>query len=385
MIYDVVIVGAGPVGLTLAGALQKSNLLQKILIIDHQKKPQIQFQQIPNQRVISINKSSKSIFESINAWDNFDISRINQFNEMVVKDQGQVLNFKNQESYIIEYDNIVNALAKSISVEMKYEYKLKSIESKEGEYLKINDQFYTKLLVGSDGNKSQVKELSRIGTYGKNYNQMGLVCTVERENQNNNVAYQYYLRNGNPLAILPLPNPYSSIVWTLGLDDYKFALSLSDEQFLNQLNQHTDGFKINKICNARLGFPLQNLQAFRYVKERIALIGDAAHSMHPMAGLGMNMGISDAALLANNIIQNIKTGNDIGQETSLAPYESKAKVMNYSTSLGVEAVKQLYSTDSIKHLRKVGAQILNQADYIKNLLIQGASSHPLGPKNYEWV
>jgi 2-octaprenylphenol hydroxylase len=94
--------------------------------------------------------------------------------------------------------------------------------------------------------------------------------------------------------------------------------------------------------NKRLSFPLSTMQSSAYTESRIALIGDAAHTIHPMAGLGVNSGIMDSMLLANNIIRNIKTGNDIGDLIALGNYEAKAKIFNYSNSLAMEAIKKTF-------------------------------------------
>ena len=125
-------------------------------------------------------------------------------------------------------------------------------------------------------------------------------------------------------------------------------MQLTDDNFQRKLNnvitnanthlkqkygQFREIPSINKITNKRLSFPLSTLQAGNYTKERVALIGDAAHTIHPMAGLGVNSGIMDSVLLANNIIKNVKAGHDIGDMLALSEYEAQAKVFNYSNSL----------------------------------------------------
>jgi 2-polyprenyl-6-methoxyphenol hydroxylase-like FAD-dependent oxidoreductase len=186
----------------------------------------------------------------------------------------------------------------------------------------------TKLLVGSDGNKSKVKELSRIPTYGWSYRQKAIACTLSMEGldtHSNTSAYQIY-HDSNILGILPLWNNYISIVWSLQIPDFEHTMQMEDTAFVSTLNHlvaevnsthrsksaYRPIGKIDQLINKRLAFPLSSLQAENYTKHRLALIGDAAHSIHPMAGLGVNSGILDSILLANNIILNKKTGNDIG-------------------------------------------------------------------------
>lgn len=123
----------------------------------------------------------------------------------------------------------------------------------------------------------------------------------------------------------------------------------SEEEFLNSLNNliqnsnitlgHKKGYKeipkLLSIVNKRLAFPLSNLQAGNYTSQRIALVGDAAHSIHPQAGLGVNSGIIDSVLLANNIISSRRTGNDIGEAMALSSFESKSKSFNYANSIAM--------------------------------------------------
>ncbi|CAD8043737.1 unnamed protein product [Paramecium primaurelia] len=104
-----------------------------------------------------------------------------------------------------------------------------------------------------------------------------------------------------------------------------------------------------------------------------------------MAGQGMNMGINDAALLANCIIKNSRSGNDIGLEQSLEEYESQAKLMNYTTSIAMELIKNTYENKTISPLRQLGAKVINNLDPIKQIMIQYGSKHPLGPSQFEWV
>lgn len=205
--------------------------------------------------------------------------------------------------------------------------------------------------MGSDGNKSKVKELSNIPTFGWSYRQKAIACTLSVEGleaKDNTSAYQIY-HDSNILGILPLWNNYISIVWSLQLADFEHVMQLKDEQFISSLNSLVASInashagkpsyrpigKINGLVNKRLAFPLNSLQAENYTKHRLALIGDAAHSIHPMAGLGVNSGILDSVMLANNIILNKRTGNDIGEALSLSGYESNSKAMNYGNSIAM--------------------------------------------------
>lgn len=170
------------------------------------------------------------------------------------------------------------------------------------------------MLVGSDGNKSKVKELGKIRSYGWSYNQMGIVCTLKLANPITTAYQKYYHKN--VLALLPLWDNYASIVWSAETPLYNYLIKLPNEEFKKELSEEMrefEGIKLEEVVNKPLSFPLSTIQSERYISDRIALIGDAAHSIHPMAGLGVNSGFADAALLANNVFKNIRTGNDIGQ------------------------------------------------------------------------
>lgn len=144
------------------------------------------------------------------------------------------------------------------------------------------------------------------------------------------MAHQIY-HDGNVLALLPLWNDYVSLVWSVGIPDFEYLMNLDDGTFRKTLNNvignsnyylknkanYVEVPEIVEIVNKRLSFPLATMQSSAYTQDRIALVGDAAHTIHPMAGLGVNSGIMDSVFLANNVIKNIKTGNDIGDAIAL--------------------------------------------------------------------
>lgn len=144
------------------------------------------------------------------------------------------------------------------------------------------------------------------------------------------MAHQIY-HDGNVLALLPLWNDYVSLVWSVGIPDFQYLMNLDDGTFRKTLNNvignsnyylknkanYVEVPEIVEIVNKRLSFPLATMQSSAYTQDRIALVGDAAHTIHPMAGLGVNSGIMDSVFLANNVIKNVKTGNDIGDAIAL--------------------------------------------------------------------
>lgn len=144
-----------------------------------------------------------------------------------------------------------------------------------------------------------------------------MVCTLKL-NKSIDTAFQKYY-DKNVLAVLPLWNDYASIVWSVENPFFAYLKDLTDKEFKEELvNASSEfDFEITDIVNKRLSFPLSTIQSERYVSHRVALIGDAAHSIHPMAGLGVNSGFADVAHLVNNVMRNLKSGNDIGEEIAL--------------------------------------------------------------------
>lgn len=147
-----------------------------------------------------------------------------------------------------------------------------------------------------------------------------------------------------------------SLVWSLNLPDFAHISAMPDNTFqkiLNNVIKHSNinfgssqGYiqipEIEEIVNKRLSFPLASMQAGNYTAQRIALVGDAAHTIHPMAGLGVNAGIMDTILLSNNVVKNLRSGHDIGDAIALADYEARAKAFNYANSLGMEGIKKTF-------------------------------------------
>ena len=311
---------------------------------------------------------------------------------------------------MIENDELVHALKEGL-----HEHGSK-VEWVEGEIQSISNEAYshcsvglkectveTRLLVGSDGNRSKVRELNGIANYGWKYNQKAIACTLEMDGlreENNNQAYQIF-HDDHILGILPLWGNYLSIVWSLALPDFEHAMTLDESAFVDTLNgliqrtnaahSHDKEYKqigrIKGLANKRLAFPLASTQVEHYTKHRLALIGDAAHSVHPMAGLGVNSGIIDAALLANNAINNLRTGNDIGEAISLEGFQSQSRAMNVGNAVAIEALKKgmQSSLGPLDHLRRNVLESLQGNDELKSMMRGLVANNPLVDlPRYEW-
>lgn len=206
--------------------------------------------------------------------------------------------------------------------------------------------FVRSLQVGADGSKSLVRKIAGIKTTGWNYSQSGLICTVEH-NAENHCAWQRFLPSG-PIALLPIGDKFSNIVWTMSQDDSTCHKTMSEDDFVKAVNNALDyaygphpqssslgqyleklpwftgqvpstreSFqippKVTGVVSERMAFPLSLMHAHEYASKRLVLIGDAAHTVHPLAGQGVNLGFGDAAALANVIADGLSVGTDIGE------------------------------------------------------------------------
>jgi len=194
------------------------------------------------------------------------------------------------------------------------------------------------LIVGADGANSIVRESAGFDFTVDDYAQRGLVATVRTQHHHQYTAWQRFQTTG-PLAFLPLPDGSSSIVWTLPSDRADYYLSLSDDDFKVALAEAFD-YKLGEITDLseRAAFPLRGSQATPYVSERIALIGDAAHTIHPLAGQGVNLGIKDALELAQQLVD--KT--DCGSLKALRRYERARRGDNVLTMRAMEGFRLLF-------------------------------------------
>ncbi|MFM8004768.1 MAG: FAD-dependent monooxygenase, partial [Dolichospermum sp.] len=197
--------------------------------------------------------------------------------------------------------------------------------------IKINNQtqiIRSKLLVAADGSKSAIRQAAGIKTKGWKYWQSCIVAFIKPEKPHNNTAYEKFWSSG-PFAILPLPGNRCRIVWTAPHEEAKALCSLNDEQFLAELTKRY-GQQMGKLelLGERFIFPVQLMQSDRYVLPRLALIGDAAHNCHPVGGQGLNLGIRDAAALAEIIQTAHQNRQDIGNISILKKYERWRKKEN---------------------------------------------------------
>ncbi len=385
--YDVLVVGGGIVGATLACALAEEPL--RVAILEHNPPPSAPSGDY-TLRVSAIAPSSRTIFEHIGAWSDMQPQRICPVEEMHIWDSGGsgAIHFDSADlgepclAYIIENDAMLAALwwriAQCDHVDTYCPSELGAIEVHDDRvtvHLSEGGHLSTRLLVGADGARSIVRARMSISSTRWDYAQQGIVAMVAVEKPRRYTAWQRFLPTG-PLAFLPLPDGRYSIVWSVDAAQAEALLAQDDAGFLESL-QAAFGERLGNMrsSSARLAFPLQRAHAQRYVAPRVALIGDAAHTVHPLAGQGVNLGLLDAAALAEVLLDAHHADRDIGSLATVRRYERWRKGDNLAMLVLTDGLKRLFgsSISALVQLRNTGLDLTNAVTPLKRTLMRHAA------------
>lgn len=406
--FDVLIVGAGMVGLTLALALRKQGQLN-IAIADIVETTDLNEQ--PEVRVSAINAASEQIFINLGVWPLIQGQRLQAYQHMHVWDKAgygkldfdvndvathsQINNRGSDSSngqhlgHIIENKVIRNALWKKAQADNGITFftseAISSIGVGDSEVFASFSSgmpITAKLVVGADGANSWVRKQMNMPIAFRDYDHHALVATVKCDQGHQNTAWQVFLSTG-PLALLPLfDEKLCSIVWSTSPDEAKRLKGLTSEEFSKELSAASDG-KLGKITleSERFTYPLMMRLAHDFVKEKVVLIGDAAHTIHPLAGQGVNLGLLDAAALAQTLCGdgNKINGNDNSNDNTkaLKVFARWRKSEATEMVITMEAIKQVFTPqhEAPKLLRGLGMSLINHFSPAKKLLIKQALGH----------
>jgi 2-polyprenylphenol 6-hydroxylase len=388
MNYDVVIIGGGMVGTALACALGSSSL--KVALLDRTPAPPLPDKEY-DLRVSAITLASRTLFENLGAWQGMERRRVAPVREMQVwsGEGGGSIHFNAAEigepalAWIVENSVIQTALIERLH-QFTNVHSLCPVEiaditlADNGAVVTLKDGrgLSTKLLVGADGADSAVRHAAGIETQSLDLNQKGIVATVTTEKHHEATARQRFLSTG-PLAFLPLDEPRTcSIVWSADTARADHLTALDDAAFVIEL-QIAFGDSLGKILtiSPRAAFPLALSHAKTYTAPHLALVGDAAHTVHPLAGQGVNLGFLDAATLAEVLLGAAEKHKDIGTHEVLRRYERWRKGDNLAMISITGGFKYLFGNDLpvVSQLRNLGLDITNAATPIKNLIMRRAS------------
>ncbi|MFT5162317.1 MAG: 2-octaprenylphenol hydroxylase [Alteromonadaceae bacterium] len=389
---DVVIVGGGCVGLTLALALAEKQI--PVVVIDAQPQEQ-PLSDEPGLRVSALSASSQAILTRLGVWQNIINTRATPYTQMHVweKDSFGAISFAAEQihhpqlGHIVENQVTRNALVAKL---LKYSDIATLLFDQTVEQLNIGERevlvslssgqpVIGQLLVAADGANSLVRQQMNMPMTFWDYEHNAIVATIKTQLPHQNTAAQCFLADG-PLAFLPLDTPDSqqnrcSIVWSTSPDKAKMLLADTDEAFNQQLTTAFDGrLGLCEVVSHRMSFPLKMRYARQWVKPRVALIGDAAHTIHPLAGLGMNLGLLDAATLAQTLIVLKAAKKDLGSVDSLRGFERWRKAEAQTLIVATEGLKRLFSGSNplLKLIRCSGLALADNLTPAKKLIIKQA-------------
>ncbi len=238
-----------------------------------------------------------------------------------------------------------------------------------------------RLLVGADGRGSGVAARAGIARRGWGYGQTALVCALDHELPHRGIAWQYFMPTG-PLAILPLPGNRSSIVWSETDANARTIAALADADFLEVLRPRFGDFLGGiTLAGPRFSYPLSLSLADSYVAPRIALVGDAAHGVHPIAGQGLNLGLRDVAALAEVVVNAARRGEDIGAPDVLERYQRWRRFDATAMGLGMDRVNALFSNDIpvLRAARGLGMGLVTAIPALRRGFMRQAAGLGLDP------
>ena len=394
--FDVIIVGGGMVGATLACGLASSTTQLKIAVVDAYA-PKLEWDaESFDMRVSAITRASQTIFRNIGAWEKICEQRVSPYRDMFVWDaagKGE-LHFDSADlgepdlGHIIENRVIVKALHQRMheleNIEVLCPAQIENVEYLDDRailVLKDHTPLTANLIVGADGSRSWIRQQADIAVKGWDFDQAALVTTVKTEKYHLDTAWQRFLSTG-PLAFLPLTDGYSSIVWSTTPEEAKRLSEMPAADFALELEQ-AFASKLGKIESvaARAVFPLRLFETLDYVKSRLALVGDAAHTIHPLAGQGVNLGLADVASLVDVVVAAKQDKKDIGSVAILRRYERWRRADNRSMLIAMDGLKRLFGSELslVKDLRNLGMSLTDKVTPLKNIMMRqamGISGNP---------
>ena len=387
--YDVAVVGAGAVGLAVACLLAQQ--YSRVALIDQASFSAWQTGDDYGLRVSALNLASIELLANLGVWQNVRAMRACPYRSMHVWEQQSdtEITFNCHDTShsmlgaIVENQVLLTALHKRVDEDSHIHILNHGLEnlsaiSDSAMLLELNNsqRLSAKLVLGADGQRSKVRECVGIGQLSTLYQQLGLVCTVKTELDHLQTAWQCFTPFG-PLALLPLDDNICSIVWSVSDEKCHELIALSDTQFNQQLTQ---GFESKlgqlSVCSERKSFPLQGAQANQYIDHRVALLGDAAHVVHPLAGLGLNLGLADVQQLSD-LLQ--ASDRPLGSERVLRQYERARKSENTLMQKSLEMIDALFREERslVKQARSMGVNMTNSLLPVKLMFMRHALGVPL--------
>lgn len=388
----VLVAGAGVVGLATAALLATGRCADRmrVVVLDARPLPRWRGEEM-DPRVYALSRASQQLLAHVGVWQRIAETRASPYRRMRVWEGADAygasaLDFDSADigepdlGHIVEDTLLRTVLADTLTAAREAQLvigaEIESVEAGGSEVvaaLKDGGTLRGAVLLAADGSDSTVRRLGGLPFAAHRYEQSAVVTHVTSSGDHQSTAWQRFLPGG-PLALLPLADGRSSIVWSLPTADAERLLAASDAEFLAELGVASLGC-IGELtaCSKRVAFPLQAVHALKYTAPRVALLGDAAHTVHPLAGQGMNLGILDAASIAAVVEDALLAGEDVGDLKVLRRYERQRKGDNLAMLAAFDGLNRLFRLPSwAAPLRALTLSAVEAADPVKRLLMQKA-------------
>ncbi len=385
--FDIIVVGAGMVGA--AQALAAARQGWQVALVDA-RAPQLDWPADGYDiRVSALTRATQRLFEELGAWEAMVAERVSPYREMFVWDAGGAghIHFDSAEvgepdiGHIVENRVIVKGLhgqvAQAANITPFWPARPVRLERHaDGATLALDDgtTLAAKLVVGTDGGRSWVRQAAGIPVTGWDYDQTAVVTVVRPREHHRETAWQRFLPTG-PLAFLPLTEGHCSIVWSTSPEHAERLLAMEPERFAQELEAAFES-RLGPIDHVgpRAAFPLRFFETRRYADTRLALAGDAAHTIHPLAGQGVNLGLADVRTLARLLGEARTRRRDPGGETLLRKYQRERRSENRPMLVAMDTFKELFSNDqpALAWLRNTGLTLTDRLTPVKNAILRRA-------------
>ena len=388
--YDVIVVGAGMVGAAFACLFARANPQLKIALIEAYQGAGYSAEKF-DPRVAALTEKSRSLLECCGVWEQIANKRVSAYMAMDVWDAEGTgrIRFNSQDvhqpnlGHIVENSLVVESLLaeveKSDNITFLCPVTVASYSGSEQQVslvLEDGRELSAPILVAADGGNSTIRQQFNFHTREWDYGHSAIVTTVETEQVNQQTAWQRFMPAG-PLALLPLDKAgdrhFCSLVWSQESAEAERLMALDDAEFCQALSlgsEHCLGKVI--ATDKRFSIPLRQRHATDYVVERVALLGDSAHTIHPLAGQGVNLGFADVAALVETLSAAAKRGNDLGSLMTLNKYQRERKPENLAMMAAMEGFKRLFGADNlaVRLLRNMGLSQVDKLTPVKNEIIK---------------
>jgi ubiquinone biosynthesis UbiH/UbiF/VisC/COQ6 family hydroxylase len=383
--FDVVIIGGGLVGLSFARALAGSGLRQAL--IEPQPPASLPSDASWDSRIYALSPGSAAFLEDCGAWQQLPRERITRVEAMRVygDEPGARLQFSAYDAglrelaFIVENRRLQHALREATREQDLRDFcpagwtALEFHEDHVAVRLEDGAELAARLVVGADGAESRVRAHAGIAVRSSDYRQLGVVANFSCEKPHRDVAFQWFRRDG-VLALLPLPGNRVSMVWSIAEERGRELLTRPDAALAAEVEAASGGaLGALQVITPAAGFPLKLQRVMQFTKPRLALVGDAAHNVHPLAGQGVNLGFRDARVLAGVLKERGPQG-DCGDHALLRHYERARREDVLAMQVATDGLQKLFNNDAVLlvRARNLGLTLMDRQPWLKNFLVHHA-------------